>query len=121
LAFAGSSGTGFLSAAGAIADRQIARGVASAAVRRIALRYGAEGTAALLGISVSGWGLILLGLGILFEVGAVVLTPTELQKWIQRSYFGYGRGKEPKFADWNTESTALQKVFDLPKAVPQPA
>jgi hypothetical protein len=56
-----------------------------------------------------------MALGILFEVGAVVSTPKELQKWLQRSYFGYGKGKE-NFFDWNDESGALQKLFAIPKS-----
>lgn len=116
LAFAGSSVIGGFSVAGAVADRLVARQVAGMAVRRVALRYGAQGTAAALGVSLSGWGLILLAVGVLFEVGAVVLTPNDLQKWLQRSYFGYGRGNEPKFLSLDEELKALEKVFDLPKA-----
>jgi hypothetical protein len=116
VAFAGSSLISGFSAAGAIADRAVARQVASVAVRRVALRYGAQGTAAALGISMSGWGLVLLAVGVLFEVGAVVMTPTELQKWLQRSYFGNGKGSAPKFLSLDEEIKALEEVFDVPRS-----
>lgn len=118
LAFAGTSLTAGLTLAGALADRQLAKGVASAAARRMAMRFGAQGAATLLGISVSGWGLLLLGAAVLFEVGAVVVTPTELQEWIKRSYFGKGP-QDKKFAkgDWAAEFAALEKLFSAPPAV----
>lgn len=117
-AFAGTGGTALLTLAGALADRQLAKGVASAAARRMAMRFGAQGAATLLGISVSGWGLLLLGAAVLFEVGAVVVTPTELQEWIKRSYFGNGP-QDKKFAkgDWAAEFAALEKLFAAPPAV----
>lgn len=82
------------------------------------MRFGAQGAATLLGISVSGWGLLLLGAAVLFEVGAVVVTPTELQEWIKRSYFGNGP-QDQKFAkgDWAAEFAALEKLFSAPPAV----
>lgn len=115
LAFAGTSVTAGLTLAGALADRQLAKGVASAAARRMAMRFGAQGAATLLGISVSGWGVILLGAAVLFEVGAVLVTPTELQKWIKRSYFGNGP-QDQKFprGDWAVEFVALEKLFSEP-------
>jgi hypothetical protein len=73
---------------------------------------------ALMGISVSGWGLILLGLALAFEVGAVILSPDELQKWVARSYFGTGVGTDglPKFdkGDWAAEKAALDKLMAPP-------
>lgn len=112
VAFAGTAVTSGLTFAGALADRQVAKGVASAGARRMAMRFGAQGAASLLGISVTGWGLLLLGAAVLFEVGAVMLTPTQLQEWIRRSYFGDGP-EDRKFAkgDWAAEFAALEKLF----------
>jgi hypothetical protein len=53
--------------------------------------------------------------GVLFEVGAVVMTPTELQSWLQRSYFGNGKGSALKFLSLDEEIKALETVFDVPK------
>lgn len=114
LAFAGTGITSGLTLAGALADRQIAKGVANRTAFAIAARFGAKGTASLLGLSVSGWGLMLLGLGLLFELGAVVLTPTELQEWVRRTYFGKGPQKD-RFApgDWAAELRAFERLFPM--------
>lgn len=42
----------------------------------------------MLGLTLTGWGLLLLGAGMLAQVGAAILTPTPLQKWVTKSYFG---------------------------------
>ena len=69
--------------------------------------------------SVTGWGIILLGAAVLFEVGAIALTPTELQTWLQGSYFGHGKGKEAKFTkgDWKSECAALEALFKIAPAI----
>jgi len=117
-AFALTSVTGGLAAAGAIADRAIARGATGSVVRWLAVRFGAQGAATLLGISVSGWGLIFLGAALLFEVGTVVMNPTVVQEWMRRSYFGKG---EKKFArgDWAAEFAALEKALGLAERAPE--
>ena len=48
-------------------------------------------------LTVSGIGLILLGAGVALQVGAVVLTPTPLQRWLSRSHFG----RDPSIFDWD--------------------
>lgn len=123
-AFAGTAFTSGLAAAGAFADMRIARGTASAVMRRLAWRYGAQGTASLLGISISGWGLILLGLAVGFEVWIMIITPTEMQKWLSRTRFGQnGDGKDPKFTSWEQEVSGLHDAFGSPppQAVALPA
>lgn len=110
VAFGGTAVTSSIVGVGVAADwivaRQVGGAVAQRAATAIAVRFGAQGTAALLGLSVSGWGLVLLGAGVLFQVGAMVLTPTPLQKWASRSYFGKGGDKFPK-GDWKAEKDAL--------------
>ncbi|TVO58818.1 T6SS effector BTH_I2691 family protein [Denitromonas halophila] len=115
VSFVGMGGAYTLLSAGVVADRMVARGAGGAAVRAIAMRFGAEGTAALFGISVSGWGLILLGAGLIFEVGAILMTPTPLQNWIRRTYFGTGGGDGDPFAkgDWPAEYSALMETLNV--------
>jgi hypothetical protein len=123
-AFGGLAYTGLLATVGAIADKQVAKGVASVFMRRMAARYGAAGAATLLGVSMSGWGLILLGGALTFEAGAILLTPTALQEWMRRSYFGKGAAKD-RFAkgDWEAELRALEAMFDVSNKAeaPEPA
>lgn len=113
-AFMGTAATSSLTAFGVAADWVVARQVGSAVVQRaataVAVRLGAQGTAAFLGLSVSGWGLVLLGAGVLFQVGAIVLTPTPLQKWMGRSYFGKGDDKYPQ-GDWKAEQAGLLEAI----------
>ena len=59
VSFVGMGGAYTLLSAGVVADRMVARGVGGAAARAIAMRFGAQGTAALFGITVSGWGLVI--------------------------------------------------------------
>ena len=119
-AFGGLFVTGSLATIGAVADKQVAKGVASLFMKRMAARYGAQGAATLLGVSMSGWGLILLGGALIFEGGAVMLTPTQLQAWMRRSYFGKGAAdkKFPK-GEWDAEMKALQKLLEGSTPEPQ--
>ena len=98
---------------GVVADRMVAKGLGGAAMRTIAIRFGAQGTFTLLGVSLSGCGLILLGAGLVFEVGAILMTPTPLQNWIRRTYFGTGGGDALPFAkgDWPAEYAALMETL----------
>ncbi|MFT3721151.1 hypothetical protein [Pseudorhodoferax sp.] len=89
-----------------IVARQVGGAVTQRSATAVALRIGAQGTPTVLGISVTGWGLLLLGAGFLFQFVAIVLTPTPLQKWVSRSYFGKGDDKYPK-GDWKTEKDGL--------------
>jgi len=121
MAFFGMSSAYLMLTAGAIADRMVAKGVGGAVARGVAIRFGAEGTAALFGVSVSGWGLILLGAGLIFEVGAILMTPTPLQNWIRRTYFGTGGGDGDPFAkgDWPAEYAALMETLGASTQVEQ--
>lgn len=113
-AFFGTSATSTMVGVGVAADWVVARQVSSVTVQRaasvVAVRLGAQGTAAFLGLSVSGWGLVLLGAGVLFQVGAMVLTPTPVQKWIGRSYFGKDDDKFPA-GNWKAEQAGLLEAI----------
>ena len=128
-AFMGTAATSTVVGVGIAADWVVARQVGGAVVQRaataVAVRLGAQGTAAFLGLSVSGWGLVLLGAGVIFQVGAIVLTPTPLQKWMGRSYFGKGDDKYSK-GDWKAEQAGLLEAIQggtdaARKAAAQPA
>lgn len=126
-----SLGTGFTSLAltsGVAAESLAARGIGGAVVRTVAVRLGANAVLATvggIGLTVSGVGLILLGAGVAFQVGAILLTPDELQVWLGRSYFGRDGGiifsgkRDDMFpkGDWETEKKALEEVIkNLPPA-----
>jgi hypothetical protein len=99
-AFMGMSVSTLGSVAGVAADTMVARGVGGAAARAVAFRLGAQGALAVIGgtaITVSGIGLVFLAGGVIFTVGAVALTPTEMQRWMSRSYFG----RDPSWFDWD--------------------
>jgi hypothetical protein len=100
VAFGGTTIASGAVAAGALADTLVARGIGGAVVESIALRVGAGGVLATVGgtaLTVSGIGLVLLGAGVALQVGAVALTPTPMQRWLSRSYFG----KDPSFFSWD--------------------
>lgn len=134
--FLGTGFTSVASATGALADALIGRGIGGAVVETVALRLGVSlGTDAaltILGISVSGWGLILLGAGVTFQLGAIVLTPSPMQRWAQRSYFGRDSSifsmsgkRDDMFAkgDWAAELAGLQDALKAasPQASTTPA
>lgn len=116
-AFFGTAITGSLAAVGAMAERRLIMVPGDLIARRLAQRYGAAAMASAMGLSVSGWGIVLLAAGVAFEIAAVMATPSELQKWVQRSYFGYGKTGEPKFVrgNWKEEEIELQKLVQLPE------
>lgn len=74
------------------------------------------------GLSVSGIGLILLGAGLALQLGAMALTPSDIQKWFSRSYFGKNRevlwfsmgNREDRFLTLEEEMKCLDKL--LPKS-----
>jgi hypothetical protein len=121
-AFTGTVATSTVIAFSAGANTLAARGIGGIAGRGVLLRIGAAGTAEIIGLSVSGWGLVLLGAGVLFQVGATVLTPTPMQKWASRSYFGKADDKYPQ-GDWKAEFDGLQKALNTgsDEAAQQPA
>jgi hypothetical protein len=120
-AFVGTTATGVALSAGAVADTLVARGIGGAIVEGIALRVGAGGVLATVGgtaLTVSGVGLVLLGAGVALQIGAVAITPTPMQRWLGRSYFGkdpsvlsWGGRRGDMFAkgDWAAEFKALQE------------
>lgn len=122
LASAGTGITSFALTSGAAAEVLVARGVEGAIVRTVAVRVGANMVLATVGgvaLTVSGIGLILLGAGVAFQVGAILLTPDDLQAWLGRSYFGldggiFSPGKRddmfPK-GDWQAEKKALEEII----------
>ena len=126
--FFGLGVAGGAAAAGVVADTMVARGVGGALARTVAARVGAQGVLAVVGgtaITVSGIGLVLLGVGVAFQVGAMALTPTAMQRWLGRSYFG----RDPSFwdwdgkredmfeeGDWKSELEGLQQALDEGRA-----
>jgi hypothetical protein len=109
-------------AGGSLAGTLAARGVGGAVVETIAIRLGANAVLATvggIGLTVSGIGLILLGAGVAFQVGAILLTPDDLQVWLGRSYFGtdggifFTRQREDMFkkGDWIAEKSALEELI----------
>jgi hypothetical protein len=109
-AFIGTSFTAAGGGVGVFAEWIVARQMGSIAVQRAAATAAARMAAPMLGLSLTGWGLVLLGAGIIFQVGAVILTPTPLQKWVSRSYFGTGDDKFPK-GDWKVEYEGLRQAL----------
>lgn len=71
--------------------------------------------AAMTGMGLTGWGLIFLAGGLVFEVGVVLLTPDALQKHVQRSYFGKGGDTQGKYATLTAEVAALEAMGAPPK------
>ncbi|MBS1210675.1 MAG: hypothetical protein H6R19_3073 [Proteobacteria bacterium] len=116
-AFAGTIGTFIIQTVGALADRLLTRGVKNTLVRKVLIwiaRYvGAEGIALSM---VEGWGVALLALALVTEVGALAMMPSELQKWASNSRFGTGSDSD-KFKSWEQEEAALKKLLtpDAPK------
>ena len=107
---------------GAVAGSLEARAIGGAVVRTVATRLAANAVVATvggIGLTVSGIGLILLGVGIVAQVGAIVLTPSDIQRWLGRSYFGRDGaiifpGKRDdmfKKGDWAAEKAALDEVL----------
>lgn len=122
IASAGTSITSFALSAGTIASTLEARGIGGVVVRTVATRFAANaviGTVGGVAFTVSGIGLVLMGTGLVFSVAAIVLTPTEFQQWLGRSYFGrdgglLGSGKRNdmfKKGDWKAEKDALDIVI----------
>lgn len=85
-------------------------------MQTVAQRLCAAGVAT----TVGGFGLLLLGAGITMQIGAIVLTPNELQLWLGRSYFGRDGGlifsgkQDDMFrkGDWQAEDDAFNKVIE---------
>ncbi|WP_307722098.1 T6SS effector BTH_I2691 family protein [Pseudoduganella albidiflava] len=117
LAFYGTAVTSFTLTAGAIASALEARVIGGAVVRTVATRIGV-GT--VFASAVSGVGLLLLGIGVVAQITAIVLTPSDFERWLARSYFGKGGGglfsmqdRADKFkkGDWGSEKAALEEMI----------
>lgn len=123
VAFGGTFVAGASVAVGLGADTLVARGVGGAVVRGVAVRLGASGVLATIGgtaLTVSGIGLVLLGVGMAFQIWAIASTPTPVQRWLSRSYFGkdpsmfdWDGKRDDMFAkgDWKAESEALREAL----------
>lgn len=107
---------------GTVAATLEARAIGGAVVEAAAARLAAGAVIATVSgvaLTISGVGLILLGAGIVFQVGAIVLTPTMVQRWIGRSYFGRDGGlifngkRDDMFVkgDWIAEKKELEALF----------
>jgi hypothetical protein len=80
--------------------------LANMAVRRVSTGLGLRAATGL-GLGLTGWGLVLLGLTLVGEVVAIVLTPSAQQQFIRRTYFGVG---PTKFANLDEEILALEAL-----------
>ncbi len=117
--FYGTTGTSGAIGVGVLADALVARGIGGAGVEAVALRLGASGAASLAGISISGWGLLLLGAGFGLQVLALALTPTPMQRWASRSYFGRETllGFETKRDDMYAKGAWIAEFEGLQEAI----
>lgn len=111
--------------AGALTTSQItqviaARGIGGAVVRMVATRIAgniALGVVGGLAVSVTGVGLILLAASVALQIGAIVMTPDEMQRFIARTYFGTDGGvifvgrRNDRFQDWPAEMKALNELI----------
>jgi hypothetical protein len=113
----------------AVARFAMTRGVAVAGVAALAGSAGAQAVLVTVGgvaLTVSGLGLIMLGIGIVAQIGAVALTPSDVQAWVSRSYWGVdkdilglgviGGGKrKDRFKSWEHEFAALNVITQTAK------
>lgn len=91
--FMGTSLTASLLGAGGLARRAVAGGTTNVIARALAAR-GANMVLVTVGataLSSTGVGFVLLGIGIAAQIGAIALTPDEIERWLSRSYFGKDR------------------------------
>ncbi|QYF94953.1 hypothetical protein KY495_07220 [Massilia sp. PAMC28688] len=124
-AFTLTSVTTGLVMAGQIAATSAARAVVPVIVTTAAKRLGATGLGVVLGVTVtvSGLAFFFLIAGVSLQIGAILLTPTQLQRWISRSYFGKDRNfiitggdrREDSFShgDWKAEFEAFSQAVGL--------
>lgn len=102
-----------------------ARGIGGVVVRAVAARLAgniALGAVGGLAVSVTGLGLLFLGAGVALQVGAIVMTPDNLQQWVARSYFGTDGGiifvgrRHDRFPDWASEMKSLNEITNKAEA-----
>jgi hypothetical protein len=72
------------------------------------------------GIGLTGWGLIFLAGGLVFEVAAVLLTADALQKHVQNIYFGQGGKANNKYKSAADEEKAIRDMTDPLRPTPEP-
>lgn len=115
LSFFGLAATSGIQFIGAFSNFMMARGskmalwrmgaaFAEGVAERMAIRMGSR---VLIGLT--GWGLIFLGAGLLFEVWALSSTPDALQSHIQRSRFGKGPNH---YSGFEEEFQALERLIN---------
>lgn len=121
VSFLGFTATNGVQFVGALSNLMIARGSKAAIWRtgaaaaegigkRVAVRLGSR---VLIGLT--GWGLVFLAGGLVFEVTALLMTPDQLQKHVRRTRFGKG---PDKFGSLDEEMTAVGQLFGQ---APEPA
>ena len=117
--FAGQGTTNLLQFGGAFSNFMIRRGNKAAVFRVLAgAATSAEGylmrggLLRITGIGLTGWGLVFLAGGLLFEVGVILLTPDALQKHVQNSYFGQDGNANNKYKTLADEEKGLRDLID---------
>lgn len=108
VAFFGTAAPATILASAKLAETLLARNVGGAAARIALTRVAGASTASILGLSLTGWGLVLLGAAIVYQITAVAMTPTPTQRWLSRSYFG----KDPSWLDWDGKRDDMFKKGD---------
>lgn len=119
--FIGQGTTNLIQFVGAFSDFMIARG-SSKAIWFSGARIAAGASTrvlAMTGIGLTGWGLIFLAGGLIFEIGVVLLTPDGLQKHVQNSYFGQGGSAKDKYKTAADEEKAIRDMTDPLRPTPQ--
>lgn len=102
--------------AGAFSEFMIARG-SQRAIWFVGARVAAGASArlvALTGIGLTGWGLVFLASGLVFEIGVVLLTPDALQKHVQNSFFGQGGEAGKKYKTLADEEAGIRALNEAP-------
>jgi hypothetical protein len=117
LMFAGTGVTSFLSGLGAIATTAQAKSIGGNFVRGMAVRLTAGAVVSGIAVSVSGIGLVLLGIGIATQIAAVALTPDKFQRWLARTAFGLDGAiinrerRKDRFKSWEEELAELDLLI----------
>lgn len=112
--FAAQGTTNLLQFGGAFSEFMIAKG-SKRAIWFTGARVAAGAStrlAAMTGMGLTGWGLVFLAGGLIFEVGVVLLTPDALQKHVQNSYFGKGGSAKGKYKTLADEEKAIRDMTD---------
>lgn len=100
---------------GTFSEFMIARGAKAAIWRTgaamaagIETRLVTRGVLGVVGIGLTGWGLIFLAAGLAFEIIAFTVAPSELQTYVRRSRFGTG---PDNYKSYPEEFKALEKLM----------